>query len=744
MSRHEREQAGRARGGATHELHPDLIAELRSGMSQGQPGAPAAEDWRVQPLEPDRFRWRYPDWWRCLRRGPVSGRYEGAMVAPNAGSFELNLRVDIDSRDPNSPVMDRVSGDIYQVYQFKWAGRSYRWRVYRRSWIVNNPHVVWERCRVRVTGAVTYWKGGQPATDLELVIPWGSFAPAGPARASLVADDGTTQEYDCPRRSETFREVTLEVDVAQSVSTSLRLPTYNTHAHNTRPSGIDERDLTVERAYEEAGIAISVRPTTTEIDDSASEFDRWSVGELHDAMETHFSQFPGGWPKWQLWGLLCGSFDTLSTAGIMFDYRGGDEAPERQGFAVFRDHWWFDDLPSGTPASQAEAFALRQYLYTWVHEAGHAFNYMHSWDKGRPNALSWMNYPQNVTDFWDDFEFRFDDEELIHLRHGDRASVILGGDPWASGGHFESEPEMGIVEGDAPLELLIRSKGRFAFMEEVRVELRLRNLTDDMDVPIDTRFDPRYGAVAVQIIRPDGRLVRFEPVACEVGEAELHTLQPARAKRGLDRYSKEVSLNFDAAGHVFDTPGEYRLRAVYRGLGEVLIPSAVHRLRVGTPLTREEESLAQDYFSYAAGFCMALDGSRSEHLRGGRHALETIAERCADSLVGARVAMKLAQGLARPFFSVEPSRRKLEKRAGADPDGALKLTDAALKVVREADEKALNISYNELVRQRAGLLVGKNKKAQAKRELEAMRKTLGNRGVNQPVLDDIAEYEKSL
>ena len=35
---------------------------------------------------------------------------------------------------------------------------------------------------------------------------------------------------------------------------------------------------------------------------------------------------------------------------------------------------------------------MRQFLYTWVHEAGHAFNFLHSWDKGRPDALSWMNY----------------------------------------------------------------------------------------------------------------------------------------------------------------------------------------------------------------------------------------------------------------------------------------------------------------------------------------------------------------
>ena len=77
-----------------------------------------------------------------------------------------------------------------------------------------------------------------------------------------------------------------------------------------------------------------------------------------------------------------------------------------------------------------------------------------------------MNYPQNFphgpedprndpNEYWNNFKFRFDDEELIHIRHGDRASVVMGGDPWSSGRHleeplpvnvFESEPRQTYVE----------------------------------------------------------------------------------------------------------------------------------------------------------------------------------------------------------------------------------------------------------------------------------------------------------
>ena len=84
------------------------------------------------------------DWWRCRRSGPVSGRYEGeATAVPVAGQERLlDLRVDIDPRYENSPVMENLSGDLYQVHRIRIPGRRSRtWRVYQESWIVEEPEV---------------------------------------------------------------------------------------------------------------------------------------------------------------------------------------------------------------------------------------------------------------------------------------------------------------------------------------------------------------------------------------------------------------------------------------------------------------------------------------------------------------------------------------------------------------------------------------------------------------------------
>ena len=84
---------------------------------------------------------RLEDYWRCLRFTPVSGTYQGLKTEPSSGKYHLDLRVDIDPRHANSPVLDRVSGDLFQAYAFEIWGRKYSWKVYRESWVVDEPKV---------------------------------------------------------------------------------------------------------------------------------------------------------------------------------------------------------------------------------------------------------------------------------------------------------------------------------------------------------------------------------------------------------------------------------------------------------------------------------------------------------------------------------------------------------------------------------------------------------------------------
>ena len=259
-----------------------------------------------------------------------------------------------------------------------------------------------------------------------IVVDWQS----GPTTATVTFSGGVHETFaDMVFVSDSFRTLELEMDYCASAHVDPLTPTYGTHQHNNHPPDLTDRTLTIAAAYREAGVDVTDSGGTSVVDDSAAGFATWNVAELHDAMETAFSRYTSTWPNWRMWGMQVGRFDSVTLGGIMFDAPaangGAGDRPDRQGFAVARSHSWFNDLVP-TPSTQAQFEAMRKYLYVWVHEAGHAWNLLHSWDKGRPSSLSWMNYDwrydaiHGADAFWAGFRMRFDDEELVHIRHGDR------------------------------------------------------------------------------------------------------------------------------------------------------------------------------------------------------------------------------------------------------------------------------------------------------------------------------------
>ncbi|HEV7880800.1 hypothetical protein [Bradyrhizobium sp.] len=678
----------------------------------------------------------------------VSGLYQGEMMLPQPGRFELELRVDIDPRNLISPVMNRVSGDLFQVTRTNLPGQPPQIsRTYIESWIVDRPVVTPSTDHIDVTGTVRFWVGTHAATTVALRISWPGSPPAVGAEATFTETGRATRKYSCRRISDSFRNVSIEVDVCASINTSPLLPNYDTSWHDDHPADLPHRVLTVESAYEEAGVHVTISPDHTVIDDSAAAFRSWTTAELHDAMETHFSQIGGTWPNWKIWGLMAGTFEDSLVGGIMFDAAAagtGATGSERQGFAVFRKHEWFDDLVTETPQNQKQAEAARQFLYTWVHEAGHAYNFLHSWDKGRPDSLSWMNYDWRYEQrngertFWKRFAFRFDDDELIHLRHGNRAAVIMGGDPWSSGSHLEA-PNLSMtqIEGKAALELIVRSKGYFDLMEPVLVELRLRNLLSDAAVMIDKRLQPEYGGVAIYIQKPDGQVIQYDPVICAVGGSEMLSLAAAgTAEQGRDRYSREIFLSYGSSSFYFDQPGDYRIRAVYQGPGDVLIPSEAHRIRIGAPVSKEIDRKAQDYFTDDVGLTLYLQGSRSPHLEKGVDVLKGLADQYKDTALGAKIAVTLANGVSKPFYRMPDAQsKKMVRTSEADPEQALKMTESALNVYRNDDDKSSNLGYSRIVQRRADYHEEAGNPGQAKQELETLAQDLSARGANAPTVE---------
>ncbi|QSZ54930.1 hypothetical protein RI444_05110 [Paenarthrobacter sp. AT5] len=697
---------------------------------------------------PASFPWPSEDWWRCWRTAAISGRYEGNQAVTGPVGSAVELRLDVDPRQGvESPVLNKVSGDFFSTRTVKVGGLTQVVKTYVESWIVDAPVVTINKSDAHITGTVRFWKGTHPVTSVEVIVSWSNGAITG-AVATFTGGGVAGAPYACKYRSDCFRDVNLELDYCQSVDIEPKVPVYNSHGHNNRPADLAERTLTIESSYKDAGIAVTIDAVHTVIDDSAPGFASWSVGELHDAMETSFGKYNSGWPAWNLWGVQAGLFDSAGVGGIMFDaaagFGGAGRGPDRQGFAVFRNHTWFTNLVSN-PATQDEAWAMRHFLYTWVHEAGHAFNFLHAWDKARPDSLSWMNYDwkydqRNGADaFWGNFRFRFDDDELLHIRHGDRAAVIMGGDPWASGGHLESPPGAMTVSGPgSDIELTLSAKDYFDYMEPVAVEFRLRN-TGDAPVLVDSRLDPRYGNTSVYVQKPDGTVVLHESVVCFYGLPELVTLAPAPTdggSDGSDRYSELVQLAYGTVGFVFDQPGQYLVRAVYSTDGVVQASNTLP-LRVGFPVSKEEDRFAPEFFTREVGLTLAFEGSMSPYLSRGLDALTEAAERFSGAPLGVKAATAVAQSVGDDFYRRQKD--KMVKHHSADPQRALSLTEPVLASYQQEGGRSNNLAYRKLVELRTDLHAKSDDAAAAKSEVETLAKDLGSRGAHASVVAQVKE-----
>jgi hypothetical protein len=301
---------------------------------------------------------------------------------------------------------------------------------------------------------------------------------------------------------------------------------------------------------------------------------------------------------------------------------------------------------------------------------------------------------------------------------------------------------MAETVGHTPIELRVRSKGYFAFMEPVLIELRIRN-TSDLALELDSQLQPEYGNVVIYIQRPDGRILQYVPVMYKLATPNFQILEVGQQGiEGADRHSQNVFVSYGKHGHYFDSPGQYLVRAIFHGAGDLLITSPVHRLRIAHPLSREEERMAQDYFSHEAGLALYLDGSSSPFLQEGMSTLQAMTDRFRSSPVGALLSLVLARNLGEAFHRIENGR--VVRYREAKPEEALALTEQALGQQERDRTTFTNLTYHELRRSRAELMLSMGEREAARQELWSLVRVLERQGVNEPILDEIRAYANSL
>ena len=373
-----------------------------------------------------------------IDRSNISGSYTGTRQG-----VRLDLRIDLGEQNS----LDVISGDV----SFETSPGTFEFHhSFQTTALV--PEVS-ERQTVLRGPVKVHRENMLNVGRLDLVVPEVGDITARYLLFRFESFGRTTPfdtQFQLDKVSTFFREIEVEMESVQGVP--FPVP-FNTSGHPDTPQSHQGRTLTLATAYRDAGINMSVVNGREEIPVTEAGVDGlWSEEELHAAMVQHHDEHRDAM-QWHLYLLLATKFVRQGVLGIMFDAADSDNF-HRQGAAVFHDH------PSISGAVGEEK--NREYLFTLVHELGHAFNFLHSFQKGiiethgvlpRPDAFSWMNYPDlfpfgrarpagwnGSNRFWSEFGFSFDGDEIHHLRHNDRAEVIPGGRSFGFAGHFEERP----------------------------------------------------------------------------------------------------------------------------------------------------------------------------------------------------------------------------------------------------------------------------------------------------------------
>jgi len=621
----------------------------------------------------------------------ISGLYQG-----QDGDTRLELRVDVDGGRPTG----RVSGDLFST-----TGAT---TGYAGSFVVHSPVVVTEDGGTRIEGQAAF-----------------TFAvPAADVRITLREGGGTAEVagLSCPVSfvSPYFRKVSLERD---SVAGTVPFVSYDTGSL-PGPTGAPARRLSVEAAWAEAGVELTVtEPGVIPVDGSGADL-AWDDAELHHAMTQQFGLF-GDAVAWRMW-LLVASKHVGGYRGIMFDY---DDAHQRQGSAVF-----YDAIKGDSPQAQ------RAQLRTYVHELGHAFNLLHSWQKnlatppqplgpgGGLSDLSWMNYVQNYVPggepgYWSAFPFQFTDAELVHLRHGFYRDVAMGANAFGLGA-AEIAPFEQPVEDHSGLALEVRAKESFRFGEPVVVELKLSGTGEPRLTHGHLHPDTEF--TQVSITQPTGRTVLYRPMMrhCVDHSPEI------RLDSGNPAMYRSAYIGHGRDGHYFQQPGEYQVRAQYVAADGSRIVSPSCLIRVRYPVSDDDHRVAELMLGEEQGKLFSLLGSDSQTLRTGNQALDEVIDRYDQHPLAVYAHLVKGLNAERGFKTITPGKR-LQIRPPDPKQGIEQLSEVARRASVD------NITLNLVMRRLARAEARQGDLGKANAVLDEMVATFAAKGVNPVIMGQI-------
>lgn len=597
----------------------------------------------------------------------ASGRYQWK---PDAAPWPLArevLRLDVDGSYPqmaaSGTLHDAAGGRLHWVASLTAAGGD-RWS--GGIWLKDGIGALLPHTHVDVTVRRRPFAIGQTATAV--------FSGGGIA--------ARTHEYHYASRY--LRPVELEVDRLEGAPA---VPEIGTCARPDRPAALPAETLSIEKVLRRAGLNVGTAGSGNALPMAAGGSDAaWTDLELHDAMQVYWSHF-GSRADRAAWLLIAALHEAgAGVGGITFEGIG----PQHRPGAVLFTNSFLGAAPAGDP--DPALWTARSRFCAACHGIGHALDLAHASRTWRgsdwipptdgPPGASFMSgdvlSPDAAPAFFNAFDFRFSDAELLYARHAPERPAHAGMADWFDLQGFESAG----TEPHPALRLELRADRQrpvFEFLEPAVLELLLTN-DSDQSMPVDGNLLDAGGDMTI-IIKKDGAPARqWFPFARYCRKAPPRLLGPGQFM---------TESLFAAAGRNgwdLAEPGMYELQAALHIKDEIVMSNRL-RLRIATPRNFDEEAIAQDFFSDAVGRILSFGGSC--HLQAGNDTLREIADRLSGRRVAAHAHLALAGALARPCKQLVLDGGEEPLTSAADAGGRICLTDAQPEAARAGFEAAL-------------------------------------------------------
>ncbi|QFY82710.1 hypothetical protein D0808_15535 [Bacillus subtilis] len=559
-------------------------------------------------------------------------------------------------------------------------------------------------------------------------------------------------------KSPFFHPLELEFDTEEG---TVPVTTFETHSLDNRPAFLPNETLSISEIFKRAGFDVKISTGNNTVPQADTGVDKkWSYQELHDAMQVYWSHFDNK-PQWAIWTFFAASEsmeDGHQLGGIMFDDIGPNH---RQGTAIFNNSFISDPAPSDI--NDSNAWTKRMRFWCAIHELGHTFNLAHSWQKhlgnpwippngdlkSEPEALSFMNYPfnqafnRNPKNFFEKFEYRFSDQELLFMRHAPEKFIQMGNSNWFEDHAFEQKKDQ--ANSQFKLELKVnRENALFQFQEPVTGYLKLTNVSNEPQL-VKEKILSDLNGMTVIIKKDEKHTQQLLPYAKYCRKLEKKIIMPG------DSIYESIFLSVGKNGWLIDDPGHYTIQAIIQINGENIRSNPL-KIRVTPPTGYDQEYLAQDFFSDDVGRILAFDGSR--FLKSGNNILHEVTEKLSDRAVSLHAHIALARPLSYNY-KIMNFERKAEDLSSqitilpAQPEEARNHFAAALTERQQLAAQTLShVDYKEYMESYSNFLSNLGEDKEAARIQSVLYHTLSERNVLDRVLHDIknrqAYYEEKL